>query len=134
MKVSHDVPSMHISSEVIWPNSGSPSAPPAVAVPCQFSGVDARVIVPAAGFDACTVGELMNAELKPARMASNTIRTPRDFTGRAEMTPANIDLVSAALWCDGLEDFRRLFLGAFNFIWCDSFKIGRQEIDNYDPT
>ena len=79
------VPSMHMSSDVTRPSSGSPMAPPAVAVPCQVIGADPSVIVPEFGLAACTVGDVMGAVLSAARMQNNKNRTASEPAVRVMM-------------------------------------------------
>src|SRR6266511_4887683 len=95
---SQDVPSMHMSSDVIRPSSGSPIAPPAVAVPCHVMVDEVVLMVPVAGLDASAVGKVTSAMVKAARTHTSAIRTPKEFSGRDDMIRENRELFFPVLF------------------------------------
>jgi hypothetical protein len=74
-------------------------APPAVAVPCQVTGADPSVIVPALGLEASTVGDVIGAVLKTARMHKNKNRTPKEPAVRVVTILDNNDLSVPVFFC-----------------------------------
>jgi hypothetical protein len=91
-----------MSSDVTKPSSGSPIAPPAVAVPCQLIGAEDKLIDPEFGFEACTVGIAINAPPNNARTQTNVINTPSELSARQDMNWQNSDeLRFAVRFIDG---------------------------------
>jgi hypothetical protein len=111
--VSHVVPSIHISSEVTSPRSGSPRAPPAVAVPCQVTGEEVNPIEPAFGFEACTLGNATNATLNNAKTQTKVINTPKELSARQDI---NLENSEAGFWLFLFKALRRRVCFAVGFI------------------
>jgi len=86
-----------MSSDVTKPSSGSPIAPPAVAVPCQLIGAEDKLIDPEFGFAACTVGNAINATPNNARIQTKVINTLSELSARQDMNLEHSDELQFAV-------------------------------------